>query len=167
MPTHLTTRAERLNVIEQMLFRNPTGLRVVEIAAACNVDRRTIYRDMSVLMETGVPVYQKDGRFLLNQDYYLATLRLNLTEAVTIMVALRSLLQQQEHQSPHMISVLRKLGAIVPDLPARHVAQLVHSLWSSPIDRAYVNVLETLIRAWGERRLVKLWDGETVIEFAT
>ncbi|MBC8171524.1 MAG: WYL domain-containing protein [Anaerolineae bacterium] len=167
MATHITSRAERLNAIEQMLFRNPSGLRVVEIAAACNVDRRTIYRDLSGLMETGVPVYQKDGRFFLNQDYYLATLRLNLNEAVTIMLALRSLTHQQEQQSPHMISVLRKLGGIVPELPGQHIAQLVQSLWGSPIDRAYVNLLEILIRGWGERRLVKLWDGEIVSEFAT
>lgn len=167
MTTHLTSRAERLNAIEQMLFRNPAGLRVVEIAAACNVDRRTIYRDLAGLTETGVPVYQKDGRFFLNQDYYLATLRLSLNEAVTIMLALRALTHQQEQQSPHMISVLRKLGGIVPELPGQHIDQLVQSLWGSPIDRAYVDVLEILIRGWGECRLVKLWDGEIVSEFAT
>ncbi len=167
MSTRLSSRAERINEIEQLLFRSQEGLRAVELAAACEVDRRTIYRDLEAMMKTGIPVYQKDGRFYISQDYYLATLRLSLNEAVTVLLALRSLLHQQEQQNPHVISVLRKLRAIMPDLPAQHVEQVVQSLWSSPIDRAYVEVLETVIRAWGERRMVRLWDGETVIEFGT
>jgi proteasome accessory factor B len=166
MTTPLSHRTERLNAIEQMLFRNPAGLRVVEIAASCEVDRRTIYRDLNALMKTGVPVYQKEGRFFVHQDYYLATLRLNLTEAAMVMIAIRAQMNAQEHHNPHLISVLRKLGTIVPELPAMHLSSLVHTLWSTPIDRAYVQILEVLIRAWGDHQVVKLWYGEHAHEFA-
>jgi predicted DNA-binding transcriptional regulator YafY len=166
MATRLGSRTERLNTIEQMLYRSPTGLRVVEIATACDVDRRTIYRDLSALMKTGVPVYQKDGRFFIHRDYYLANLGLNLTEAAMVMVAIRSLLYQQDQHNPHLVAVLRKLSAIMPELPAMHLSTLVQTFWSSPVDRAYVQVLETLIRGWGEHRIVKLWFGEVAHEFA-
>jgi CRISPR-associated endonuclease/helicase Cas3 len=83
-----------------------------------------------------------------------------------VMIAIRTLLYQQEHHSPHLVAVLRKLASIMPELPAAHLSAFTHTLWSSPVDRAYVQVLETLIRGWGEHRVVKLWYGETAHEFA-
>ena len=63
MSTQLINRTERLATIEKMLFRAPSGMRVVDIAAACGVDRRTVYRDLNLLNEIGLPIYQKDGRY--------------------------------------------------------------------------------------------------------
>ena len=63
MGARLIDRAERLSAIERMLFRNSSGLRAVEIAAACGVDRRTIYRDLDALDKLGIPISQQDGRF--------------------------------------------------------------------------------------------------------
>ncbi len=167
MGAHLSSRTERLSIIEQMLFRSPAGLRAVEIADACGVDRRTAYRDLDVLRDTGVPVYQKNGRFYINRDYYLATLRLNLNEVVMLFVALRVLAYQQDHQNPHLIAVLKKLADIVPALPSKHTLSVAEQLWSAPVDRAYISVLETLIRGWWDRRAVKLWAGRGSVEFTT
>lgn len=165
--TRVQNRAERVNLIEQLLFRSEEGLRVVEIAEVCEVDRRTIYRDLTMMQKTGVPVYQKDGRFFLNRDYYLATLRLNLAEAATMLMALRMLAHHQQHANPHEISILRKLSAILPELPAHYSNSLIQGAWESPVDRAYVMVLETFIRGWGERRLVRVWESEVTYDFAT
>jgi hypothetical protein len=167
MATRVVNRTERLNTIEQLLFRNPIGMRVVEIASLCDVDRRTIYRDINALIKTGVPVYQKDGRFFIHQDYYLSTLRLNLTEGVMVMLAIRMLISQQDQHNPHLIGILRKLGDVMPELPATHLSTLVQGLWGSPVDRAYVQVLETMVRGWGEHSIVKLWRGKVGHEFAT
>lgn len=168
MKTHVTTRAERLTTIEKMLFRSPAGLRVVEIAKACDVDRRTIYRDLALLEEIGVPVYQKDGRFFLNRDYYLATMRLNSHEAITLLLAVRILSHLQDQENPYLVSLLRKLADILPTLPSEHTLTVAKRMaWANPIDRGYVAVLETVIRGWCERRTVKLWDGKNIYEFAT
>lgn len=168
MKTHVTTRAERLTVVEKMLFRSPAGLRVVEIAKACEVDRRTIYRDLALLEEIGVPVYQKDGRFFLNRDYYLATMRLNSHEAVTVLLAVRILSHLQDQENPYLVSLLRKLADILPTLPSEHTLTVAKRMaWANPVDRGYVAVLETVIRGWCERRAVKLWDGKSIYEFAT
>src|SRR5215471_5518533 len=73
MNNRLTSRTERLAEIERMLFRSAHGMRVMEIAEACGVDRRTVYRDMDTLSAIGVPIWQDDGRFGIDRDQYLAT----------------------------------------------------------------------------------------------
>lgn len=157
MAHRLINRSERLAVIEQLLFRSPIGLRVVEIAEACGVDRRTIYRDLSLLEEVGLPIYQKDGRFFLNHEYYVANARLNLNESVALFIAARATSHFAEQQNPHLISALKKLSMILPEPLAVHLLHVVEAVRGNPVDRAFVAVLETFTRAWAERTKVKLW----------
>ncbi len=157
MANRLIHRSERLAAIERLLFRSPSGLRVVEIAQACGVDRRTIYRDLTLLDQVGMPIYQKGGRFYLNREYYMATLRLNLNESVALFFAARGMAHVTEQQNPHVISALEKLSLILPESVAAHLMYLVDSVRGKPVDRAFVAVLETFTRAWAERTRVKLW----------
>ena len=78
--TRPVNRTERLAEIEQMLFRSVDGLRAVEIAEACGVDRRTIYRDLSLLTDIGVPIAQTNGRFFIKYEHYLAKCNLAQTQ---------------------------------------------------------------------------------------
>lgn len=157
MGTRLVHRSERLAEVERMLFRSTMGLRVVEIAEACGVDRRTIYRDLSLLTDIGVPIYQKDGRFYLNHEYYVAPVRLSINESVALYIAARGLSHAAEQHNPHVIAALKKLSQILPDSLAAHVLFTVEAGHSNPVDRAFVTTLETLTRAWAECRQVKLW----------
>lgn len=157
MGTRLVHRSDRLTEIERMLFRSTAGLRVVEIAEACKVDRRTIYRDLSLLTDIGVPIYQKDGRFYLNHEYYAVSVRLSINESIALYIAARGLSHAAEQPNPHMVSALKKLSQILPDSLASHVLFTVEARHADPVDRAFVTTLETLIRAWSERRQVKLW----------
>ncbi|MBZ0300397.1 MAG: transcriptional regulator [Anaerolineae bacterium] len=173
MSTQLINRTERLATIEKMLFHAPSGLRVVEIAQACEVDRRTIYRDLALMSEIGVPVYQKDGRFFLNHEYYVATVHLNINELLALYIAGRGLAHFTHEQNPHVISALKKLSKNLPDALAQHVRSMIEIMRSSPVDRAFVLVLETITRAWVEQRKVKLWyrssnrASVSIREFAT
>ena len=110
MATRLTNRAERLIALEQLLFRSTAGLRAVEIADACGVDRRTVYRDLALLEEIGVPVFQRDGRFFIDREHYLATLRLSMDETVALLVAAT----ESTQQTPHLGSAIAKLGQVLP-----------------------------------------------------
>ncbi len=148
MSTQLINRTERLATIERLLFRNVSGMRVVDIADSCDVDRRTIYRDLALLREIGVPVYQKDGRYYLNHEQYVATVRLNIFELVALYVASRGLVFYVEQQNPHVISALKKLSKALPEPLARHVNTMVETVRATPVDRAFVSVLETMTRAW-------------------
>ena len=173
MGARLIDRAERLSAIEKMLFRNSGGLRVVEIAAACGVDRRTIYRDLDALDQIGIPLSQQDGRFFINHDYYLATVRLNFNEAVALFIAARVLSRNAEQQTPHVVSALAKLGGALPEPLSSHIGFIADSLRGSPVDRNFIQVLEMVTRAWFERRKIRLWvtlakNGElTTRDFST
>jgi proteasome accessory factor B len=161
MSVRLLNRAERLSAIERMLFRNSLGLRAVEIAKACGVDRRTIYRDLAALEQTGVPISQQDGRFFINREYYQANVRLNLNEALALFLAGRVLSRQSNQQNPHVISALSRLAAALPEPLASHVNAIAESMRSAPVDPSFIDVLETITRAWFERRKIRLWCSET------
>lgn len=157
MSTRSVNRGERLTIIERLLFRNGQGLRAVEIAESCGVDRRTIYRDLATLDKLGVPVYQQDGRFFIKRDYYLAPMRMNFNEAMALFIAARAYSRIGEQQNPHLVSALNKLCAALPEPLASHVGYVTDWIRASPVDRNYMQVLETIIRGWVERRRVKLW----------
>ncbi len=162
----LASRTERLAEIERMLFRSANGMRVMDIAEACGVDRRTIYRDLDMLSTLGVPIWQEEGRYGIVRDQYLATVRLNFNEALALFIAARLLSRHADQQNPHIISALTKLGMAFPEPLASHVAFTAEALRSQPFDHDFVEVLEAVAKAWAERRKIKVWyashsSGET------
>lgn len=150
-------RGERLAAIEKMLYRSSGGLRAVEIAAACGVDRRTVYRDLDALEKHGLPITQQDGRFFINRDYYHASVRLHFQETVALFIAARMLARHADQQNPYVVSALSKLGAALPDPLGGHVNFIADLLRGSPVDRNFAQVVETTTRGWFERRKIRLW----------
>lgn len=169
----VTNKRNRLTEIERLLFNNPDGLRAVEIAEVCQVDRRTVYRDLAVLSDMGVPIYQHDGRFYLNQEYYMAPLRLTLNEALALFLAVRGWMQHTEQQNPHMVAALTKVSTALPEPLAVHTQIVSEIMRSRSVDRAFVSALEAFTRAWSEQRCVRFWykqasgSATRVVEFAT
>lgn len=159
--TRLMSRAERLARIEQLLFHSSIGLRAVDIADACAVDRRTIYRDLTMLGDVGIPIEQKDGRFFINRDHYTATTRLTFDEAMALFMAMRVATRFGDQHNPHMVSALQKVSAAFPRSLETHVGKIVEYQSEMTVDLRYLTVLETLTRAWSERRKVRLWSGGT------
>lgn len=153
MAIRLTNRTERLIQMEQLLFRNATGLRAVELAEACGVDRRTVYRDLSLLNDVGVPIFQKDGRFCLERAQYLATIRLSLEETIALMLAAST----SSLDNPHLTSALAKLSQALPDPVAAHASVLTEMSQHATADPQRVGILDTITRAWAEQRCVKVW----------
>lgn len=152
MATRLTNRTERLLHMEQLLFRSSSGLRAVELAEACGVDRRTVYRDVSLLVEVGVPIFQKEGRFLLEREHYLATLRLSFDETVALMLAAA----MSRQQNPHLTSAIAKLSRALPDPVAMHADVLTELTQPESSDNAQLEILDTIARAWAQERCIRL-----------
>jgi predicted DNA-binding transcriptional regulator YafY len=157
MSARLMNRTERLAAIEQMLFRSAIGLRAVELASACGVDRRTIYRDLTLLSDVGIPLHQKDGRFYIDRQNYTATIRLNFDETVALFLAARLASRRVNEHNPHTVSALNKLSMGLPTPLAAHIDVVTEVATRNPANFRYINILETVTRAWGERRKVKLW----------
>jgi proteasome accessory factor B len=151
----IQSKAARLRRLEHLLYNSPHGLRVVELAERCGVDRRTIYRDLGALEEMGVPVWEQDGRYGLERESYLSTVRLNLNEAIALYFAARLLSHHSDEHNPHVVSALNKLAAGLPDVTiSEHIASVAEVIRSRRLRSDYIRVLETITRAWADRRRI-------------
>ncbi len=151
------SRAARLRQIEQLLFRKGQGLRVVEIAEACGVDRRTIYRDLELLSDAGVPIWQADGIYGIVRDQYLATIRLQFNEAVALYIAARLLSRHSDEHNPHIVSALHKIASAFPDPLAEHIHRTADSVGDRPQNGEFARILETISASWAENKKVRVW----------
>lgn len=153
----IQSKAARLRRIEHRLYNAPRGLRVTELADYCGVDRRTIYRDLELLEEIGVPVWEDAGRYGIDRESYLSTVRLNLNEAVALFFAARLLAHHSDEHNPNVVSALSKLAAGLPDTTiSSHMARVAEIIRARPLRSDYVRVLETVTRAWADRRKVAI-----------
>jgi CRISPR-associated endonuclease/helicase Cas3 len=154
-------KAERLIQMEQMLLAHPEGLRRAGIARRLGVHRSTVGRDIDEL-SLRVPIWE-DGNLLgINRDDYRVDVRVTLHEAMALHLAARLMATRTDKHNPHAGAALRKLG-----LALERLAPLVsrHLLASADVmddeaqrhDPLYLDVLETLTRAWSQERMVRLW----------
>jgi proteasome accessory factor B len=155
--TRMTSRAARLRQIEELLYRSSHGLGAVEIAEATGVDRRTVYRDIELLSESGVPIWQDEGRFGIVREDYLSTVRLTLQESVSLFIAGRLLSRFADERDPSIVSALTKLAASMPEPLASSLTRTAESIARQPMNDRYVQVREAITLAWAQRRKVRLW----------
>jgi len=149
-------RAERLNSVERLLYQSLHGMTVPEIAAKLGRHRSTVYRDIASLSGMEVPVWEKDGRFGLNRDKYLTTVRLTLHEALALYLAARLLSAHSDKHNPHAASAMDKLAGAMPEAVGSHVAQTAREAARRRQSPAFLTALETLTRAWADRKQVWL-----------
>ena len=155
--TRSQSKAARLRQIEHKLYNTPNGMSAIELARYCGVDRRTIYRDIETLDAVGVPVWQLDGKFGIDREIYQSTVRLNLNETVALYFAARLLAHHSDENNPHVVNALDKIAASLPDATlSEHMARAAEIIRAKPLRLDYVQTLETLTRAWADRRLVRI-----------
>ncbi|NDJ53988.1 MAG: transcriptional regulator [Chloroflexi bacterium] len=151
------SRAGRLRELENLLFRHPQGLKVTEIADRLQVTRRTIYRDLDLLSEANVPIWQDNGRFGIIRDQYLATIRLKFDEAVALYVAARLLARHADEHNPNIVAALNKLATAFPDPLATSIARTADAIADQPVNPTFLAVLEEITRCWADNRKVRVW----------
>jgi len=156
------TKAERLLQIEALLLAHPEGLKQAEIAQRLGVHRSTIHRYLPDLTKR-FPVYEtEDGRLCIDRTAYLVNVRFTLYEALAVHLAARLMATRTDKQNPHAAAALRKLGLSLERLAPRisqHMQQSadVMDTQAQRHDPVYLQVLETLTRAWAEERKVRVW----------
>jgi len=147
-----TSKAERLLQIEALLLAHPEGLTQAEIARRLTVNRSTIHRYLPDLDR--FCVYETDdGRMVIDRDHYLTNVRLTLHEAMAVHLAARLMATRTDKHNPHAASALRKLGLALEKLApliSDHLAASADVMDSEARrhDPVYLEVLETLTRAW-------------------
>lgn len=154
MANHRSSRAGRLLRIERLLAQHDTGLRAVEIAAACGVDRRTIYRDLALLSGLDVPIHQKEGRFFIDRAVYRAPLRLTCDEVLVLLLAANMAARSHAIHSESLRSAVARLSEIVPQSALMQSFQTATKAADDRNDLA--RSFDMLMKAWVERRHVLL-----------
>ena len=154
-------KAERLLQIEALLLAHPEGLTQAEIARRLGVHRATIHRYLPDLGRFAV--YETDdGRLAIDRDHYLTQVRFTLHEAMALHLAARMMASRTDRHNPHAASALRKLGIALERLApliSEHLKRSADLMDEAARrdDPVYMRVLETLTRAWSERRKVRIW----------
>ncbi len=154
-------KAERLLQIESLLLAHPEGLTQAEIARRLKVNRSTINRYLPDLGRFCIHETD-DARLAIDRDHYLMNVRLTLHESMALHLAARLMATRTDKQNPHAAAALRKLGLALEKLAPR-VSEHLKASAEVMEDRAlrhdpvYLQVLETLTRAWSDGRVAHLW----------
>ena len=156
-------KAARINQIEKLLWSHPEGLARTEIARRIGVNRSVItkYLDQDDLPPS---IYEDhlDGKKLkIDRDADLTKASFNLHEVMAIHLATRLLATRTDKQNPHAASALRKLGMALQRLDenvSRHLLRSADVMDedASYRDPVYLEVLETLTKAWASGRKVRV-----------
>lgn len=169
------SKAERLLQLEHILLAYPQGLRKAEIARKLGVHRATVGRYVEELGRR-LPIWEDDHLVGINRDDYLTHVRLTIHESMALHLAARLMATRTDKHNPHAASALRKLGQALDKfapLVSRHLLASADVMDDAARrhDPVYLEVLETLTRAWSQGQMVHLWhrmaDGQVFdYEFA-
>jgi len=161
-----TGKAERLLQIEALLLEHPEGLSQAEIARRVGVNRSTVYRYLPDLTNRFAIYEADDGRLAIDRDHYLMNVRLTLHESMALHLAARLMATRTDKRNPHAAAALRKLGLALEKLAPRIAEHLCVSAevmedQAQRHDPVYLDVLETLTRAWSDARVARVWHRMT------
>ncbi len=173
MGERLDTKLERLNQLELLLLNHPEGMTKAEIARRLDVHRSTAGEyidDLSRRVRLWEPA---EGRFAIDREAYKVEVRLTLDESLALHLAARLLTTRTDKHNPHAAAALRKLGIALEKfapLISRHLALSADVLddASRRRDPVFMQVLETLTRAWSLGKMVHLthqMEGGDVFEY--
>lgn len=135
-----------------------------ELAELCGVSRRTIFRDLNLLQDSGIPVHFNEGRrgYSLPTSLYLPSTDLTLNEALSLLLLCHELGNEQRG-IPFQSSARSAVAKLLSTLP-QHLREYVGELAELVQVRAPPHnllhgagpVYETLMQALGRRRRVRI-----------
>lgn len=150
-------RVARLTRIVRVLGSNPEGLRIDDLAKRLGMSRRTVYRDLKAIEgELQIGVWSDNGVWGVLDESFMPTLRLTRQEAMAIVLAARLMVRYADKYDPALASTFEKLEGVLPPALAEHVEQTLAILARAPRDEAFSEHVETITRAWAERRVVTI-----------
>ncbi|MFG6508124.1 helix-turn-helix transcriptional regulator [Sulfitobacter sp. S45] len=115
----------RLNRLEQIeaLLKSGDYLTTTTLAAELNISRRTLFRDLEILREQGLPIEADKGRgggIRLSARWGMGRLRLDYQEAIDLLI---SIAIAEQMRSPILLSSLKAIRKLIasfsPELKGR------------------------------------------------
>jgi len=153
-----TDRAARLLNVLFILYENPNGVKVAEIARQCGVTVRTTYRDLDALEPVHrVKIWEKGTKRGIVDGTFLPPIRFSLPEAMTIFLAARLMVSYSNRYDPNIASTFMKLNSVVPPPLRDQIRQTMDWLQEQRKDEKYLRILGTLAEAWVNQQTVRIW----------
>ncbi|MFN8529839.1 MAG: YafY family protein [Anaerolineae bacterium] len=154
-------RTDRLLAIVLVLQANGWQ-RAEDLAAHFEISKRTVYRDMLALMESGVPVISQPGLgYTLDEGYFLPPLHFTPDEAIMLILGAASIAQNfDEVYRRAAQSSAAKIEAVLGESQREAVTYLKNSLrfvsLNTVEDPTLTDVLQRIRRAILQRKTVRL-----------
>lgn len=126
-------KINRLIEIVTILLNRQT-ITAKELADRFEVSRRTIYRDIDVLSEAGIPIYTdkgKGGGISILEDYTLNKTLLSKSESEGLVLALKAM---GATDYPEADVILEKIGSIFKNNIANEWIEINFDSWSSRVN---------------------------------
>jgi predicted DNA-binding transcriptional regulator YafY len=150
-------RTARLLKLQILLWQNPEGLTIKELADRCSINKRTIYRDLRALeSELEVPIWEQGHKRGIVEGYYLPPISFTPSEANIIFLAARLMQQITFAYDPNVISTLIKLNTVVSQNLRKQIRKTLDYMELQPRDSRVANNFNKLVEAWISQHKVKL-----------
>lgn len=93
------------------------GLKADTLAELCGVDKRTIFRDLKVLGDAGVPIvhHKETDGYTIDRDFFLPPVHLTMQEALALVVLCEDL--AESGRIPCLKAAIRALTKVRSQLP--------------------------------------------------
>jgi len=153
-------RSLRLQYLQQLLYQSPKGCKSSELARLCEVNQRTINRDLQDLQAEPfrLPLVQEDDwswRLMVGHRFTLPPIRLSLQEAAALYLAARLLVKLSDEPNPFVGRALDALAASLPSPVGRQILHMATPRLKAE-DSPFAHVFEVITLAWATGRKVRI-----------
>ncbi|OBW62579.1 MAG: transcriptional regulator [Dehalococcoides mccartyi] len=147
----------RLLKVEHLLYQNPNGIQVKDIARLCQVSKRTAYRDLNELETTlKIPLITDKNGYHIADNYFLPPIHFTLTEGLSVFLATRLLFGYSCTYNPDIESTFTKLNSVMPAPFQHQISQTLDKMHDKAADKENIQTMALLCRAWAEQRKVQI-----------
>jgi predicted DNA-binding transcriptional regulator YafY len=150
-------RVLRLVALQNLLCKNPRGVTIKEMAEECGVSERTVRRDLEVLEQVPVPIYQEGDRYRVVEGHFLPPIHFTRPEVMALFLAVRLLLSYSNSFNPNVQSAFSRLCIAIEDPVLRdYIRQTLDWMSRQKRDDHFVHVMDRLTDAWLKRHPVRI-----------
>lgn len=150
-------RTARLLRLQVLLWQNPGGLKIEEIARKCSVSTRTAYRDLEALeSELDVPIWEDGSKRGVTEGYSLPPIPFTLAEATIIFLAARLMQDHSRHYEPNIASTFMKLNSVVPPPLRKQIQNTINWMEKQPRNEKRTYIGQRLVEAWVSQHRVMI-----------
>jgi predicted DNA-binding transcriptional regulator YafY len=150
-------RTARWYQIEHLLYQNPAGLNIQQLATKCNVSERQIYRDLDDLeSKLKIPIWEEKKIRGIDRSYYLPPISFSVPEALNIFLAARLMLRYTNKYDPNVDSLFTKINSVVPSPLREEIQKAIDWMQELKIDEQQIQKLLVITGAWVSRQRLRI-----------